>query len=767
MKNKFWVALSPIFYRMFFVLLMTGVVIKGFGNYLGIRNLSSWHWFLVIVASMLLAWINYGTVKGKVMGLVLLGLCGTVMIPFLGAGRIEGFFANYFQWIIWGKDYVEEWILGYELIQVLWVVLGCYLFQVVSQKSRVIKELAAVVLLGLLIFCMVKKIHIEQIGVALIFCYILICVIERIRSGWNKTKTRDGQGYIMWLAPFLGLYVLILCLVPYREEPYDWAFAKKIYNNLHEKFTVWFENNNRQGKEDFGSFLTGFSENAEIADSGSKERREIMQVSGNRSLMTNMYLPGKYYDSFEGRTWKQTVTKDTGEYPLDALEILYALERFDPDWVFNYVRNTKVTVTYSHFDTGYVFVPLKPSYLSKVEFQIEGRDFKFGEQKGYGTTYDVSFYQMNLDTDNFVSLLETKQEENEEIWLDIVVRYAPEGKKTLTAQDLADYRQRMAQSYSKEIVLSEKVEKYLTEITKDCETPYERLKAIERELSGYTYTLNPGKLPETVDTPEEFLEYFLLESRQGFCTYFATAFTLLAQAEGFPARYVEGFCVPSNFTTGETTVYSDMAHAWPEVYIEGVGWIPFEPTPGYSTLRYKGWLERVPVTEPSATAKPGEDVETESQKQEEIQEEGEENNSFRIVVVLKVLCIIFPVILLAAWLERMRQKRLYARMSTEQKFEVEVKKNLWLLARLDCKRGETETLSELQVRIREILPELAKGRSNWQFIERYEEYLYREDEVSSAVLEECIAQREEILEWIKENRKGYYYLIRVWLYFSM
>ena len=138
MKNKFWIALSPVFYRVVYVLLLTGVVIKGFGSYLGVRNLSSWHWLLVVVTILLLTWINYGKIKGKVMGLVLLGLCGTVMIPFVGAGKLEGFFENYFRWIIFRRDYIVEWLLGYELLQVLWVVLGCYLFHVISHKSTTV-----------------------------------------------------------------------------------------------------------------------------------------------------------------------------------------------------------------------------------------------------------------------------------------------------------------------------------------------------------------------------------------------------------------------------------------------------------------------------------------------------------------------------------------------------------------------------------------------------------------------------------------------------
>ena len=37
------------------------------------------------------------------------------------------------------------------------------------------------------------------------------------------------------------------------------------------------------------------------------------------------------------------------------------------------------------------------------------------------------------------------------------------------------------------------------------------------------------------------------------------------------------------------TVTANMAHAWPEVYIEGIGWLPFEPTPEYEEIRYTPW----------------------------------------------------------------------------------------------------------------------------------------------------------------------------------
>src|SRR5699024_6435946 len=55
------------------------------------------------------------------------------------------------------------------------------------------------------------------------------------------------------------------------------------------------------------------------------------------------------------------------------------------------------------------------------------------------------------------------------------------------------------------------------------------------------YTLSPPSLPEGQD----FVEYFLFQSRQGYCVHFATAAVALFRAAGIPARYAEGYAVPS------------------------------------------------------------------------------------------------------------------------------------------------------------------------------------------------------------------------------
>lgn len=76
---------------------------------------------------------------------------------------------------------------------------------------------------------------------------------------------------------------------------------------------------------------------------------------------------------------------------------------------------------------------------------------------------------------------------------------------------------------------------------------------------------------------EDFLAYTLERSGSGYSVHYATAAALMLRYFGVPARYVEGYFRPE----GQTTLTQLDAHAWAEYYLAGVGWIPFETTPGY------------------------------------------------------------------------------------------------------------------------------------------------------------------------------------------
>ncbi len=108
-------------------------------------------------------------------------------------------------------------------------------------------------------------------------------------------------------------------------------------------------------------------------------------------------------------------------------------------------------------------------------------------------------------------------------------------------------------------------------------TPYDRALAIEQYLRTFPYTLDLPQPPINQD----ITDYFLFSIQRGYCDYYATAMVVLARASGIPARLATGY-IGGYYDESEDAyiVTADLAHAWPEVYFPGYGWISFEPTGG-------------------------------------------------------------------------------------------------------------------------------------------------------------------------------------------
>jgi hypothetical protein len=108
-------------------------------------------------------------------------------------------------------------------------------------------------------------------------------------------------------------------------------------------------------------------------------------------------------------------------------------------------------------------------------------------------------------------------------------------------------------------------------------TPYDKARAIETYLrTNYSYTLTPKRTPFGVDP----LSYFLFDSPQGYCAFFASAMGDMLRSLGIPTRLVNGFGPGrQDNTTNTWVVRGEDAHTWVETYFPSYGWIPFEPTP--------------------------------------------------------------------------------------------------------------------------------------------------------------------------------------------
>ena len=196
--------------------------------------------------------------------------------------------------------------------------------------------------------------------------------------------------------------------------------------------------------------------------------------------------------------------------------------------------------------------------------------------------------------------------------------------------------------------------------------------AISAVKDGTTYDLAPGKLPKGKD----FVEYFLYENKKGYCTHYASAAAVILRAMGIPTRYVEGYVITKDDAdnakdTNETVMYKQKinsldeeeaidklkitkedferesinnfitsvdsksvqvenktmdikdtnAHAWIEVYVEKIGWIPIDVTPSIGT--YNQDYDKIVNNTKVSTATTNQQID----QQNDVQQSVADNNS--------------------------------------------------------------------------------------------------------------------------------------------
>ncbi|MFS0731404.1 transglutaminaseTgpA domain-containing protein [Curtobacterium sp. 1P10AnD] len=128
---------------------------------------------------------------------------------------------------------------------------------------------------------------------------------------------------------------------------------------------------------------------------------------------------------------------------------------------------------------------------------------------------------------------------------------------------------------------------------------YEEARALEQwfrsDLFTYSETapVEQGYDGDSMDVIDTFLRV-----REGYCVHFSSAMAVMARTLGIPSRIAVGYRAGTDQADGEYTVSNRQLHSWPELYIQGAGWVAFEPTPDSDEAAQ-------PSTEPSASATPG------------------------------------------------------------------------------------------------------------------------------------------------------------------
>jgi len=156
-----------------------------------------------------------------------------------------------------------------------------------------------------------------------------------------------------------------------------------------------------------------------------------------------------------------------------------------------------------------------------------------------------------------------------------------------------------------------------TDITADATTQYEQAVAIQnylRDPDNFTYdtSVSPNDGGDAVST--------FLDDRTGYCVQFATTMVMLSRSLGIPSRIAVGFLGGHLTDGGVWAIRSADAHAWPELYFPGQGWVRFEPTPAvqtgnaplYTVERSDTGNAPIPTSVPVPSAIPSTPTQTES-----------------------------------------------------------------------------------------------------------------------------------------------------------
>ena len=311
----------------------------------------------------------------------------------------------------------------------------------------------------------------------------------------------------------------------------------------------------------------------------------VMQVSTDRTV----WLRGTVYNRYDGHGWQNTTGGRRYLWQSGLLAGTRAAlfdETLPPESVQNYLSDpVTVSVRMLSGSASTLFVPQRVRELNPggemVPYFSNSSEIFITRNLQAGDTYEVSAPLYSADDPGIGPLTETCARLGDPRWETVRSTYLE--LPSHLEQPLADLA---------------------AKITANAGTPYEKALAIRDYLKkNYKYTMDVSEHPENVD----FVTAFLLNTRKGYCTYFASAMTVLCRIAGLPARYVEGYLAVPN-ENGEAIVTGLDAHAWTEVYFEGFGWLTFDATPGRASNGPKdggnGQAEPTPTPTPEPTPTP-------------------------------------------------------------------------------------------------------------------------------------------------------------------
>ena len=167
--------------------------------------------------------------------------------------------------------------------------------------------------------------------------------------------------------------------------------------------------------------------------------------------------------------------------------------------------------------------------------------------------------------------------------------------------------------------LPDRVRALANEVAGEQESVYEKVKAIERYFgrNGFVYAQNDIAVPKEED---DYVDQFVFDTKRGYCDNFSTSMVVMLRSIDIPARWVKGFAPGESVrkSDGERLyqITNNEAHSWVEAYLPEIGWMPFEPTIGFTGQNDINYDIELDLSDPEAPAMKEKEKEKESMKKE-------------------------------------------------------------------------------------------------------------------------------------------------------
>ncbi len=413
--------------------------------------------------------------------------------------------------------------------------------------------------------------------------YAAPCLIFLLFYGAAGVFCREPARWVVLLLAFSAATFL----VPKRETPMRWEAVRRVI--------AWVGDSVDRARKELAYFFEGFrsgeqtpypviSESGGLSGSARESSREALFLELKKESST-LYLRGSVCADIspEGLNSSTEEHKKINAWLAQYLNALYhAGVSREEAGCFSEVQAGKVT---------YGYMRTRELLLPETTFQVN-RELYHGlqEQKGKGFSYDFSYLALDPASPYFLRMamsetLTRPWEDYETISAYAAELYDLHLSDYLSRQDyedcLGDASSAYVEQYLNTDMATTEIRALTKEVVRDCTSDFERAKAIEFFLRQYPYDTGTD-----LSESENYIEDFLFHTQRGYCVHYASAMVLMLRLCGIPARYVRGFL---RTPREDGAVLASDAHAWAEGYMEGLGWVRFEPTAARPAAEQTTW----------------------------------------------------------------------------------------------------------------------------------------------------------------------------------